>query len=224
MRTVLMLALVALMSTPGPALAGFQMKGYAAGHLPDCPNLATPQAMEMNGDPSSPELVVVSCYNGQADVGMVELGSSMVTWIHFEDWSAPPEHIYYVDVDSDGLLDAVIANPGGTIVVGWSTYGDAPESGTAPAVSIPARAYSNPAGGPCQIAFSVSRPGPVSVTIVDASGRRVREILAGTMSSGFYRPHWDARDESGSPAPSGVYFARIDTADGAQSVKVVLSR
>jgi len=224
MRYALTISLGALLLVAGPADAGFQMKGYAAGSMPESPNLPIPPVMEMNGDFLSPEVVVVNCYNGQADVGMVELGSSLISWIHFEDWTVPPDHIYYLDVDNDGLLDAVISAGGNLITVGWSVGASAPQPDAGGPVRPSATALSNPAHGQCRIAFSVSRSGPVSVTLFDSAGRRIRDILSGSMPSGFYSPTWDGRDDSGAEVSSGVYLAKITTPEGEQTAKVVLTR
>jgi hypothetical protein len=224
MRYALTLSLGALLLTAGPADAGFQEKGYIPGSMPESPNLPSPPVMEMNGDFLSPEVVVVNPHDGQMEVGMVELGSSQISWIHVMNWPEPPDRIYYLDVDNDGLLDAIISATCGVLIVGWSDGASALEPDAGGAVRLSATVRSNPAHDQCQVAFSNSRSGPVSVVLFDSSGRRIREILSGSMPPGFYNPTWDGRDDSGTEVSSGVYFAKITTSEGEQTAKVVLTR
>jgi hypothetical protein len=180
--------------------------------------------MEMDGDYESPEFVVVNCYNGQCDLGMAHIGTSTVEWIHFEDWTTPPERVDYLDIDGDGLLDALIQSGTGVIAVGWTPGASVPDAGNWASAPLQASSAPNPSGGRCQLSFSVAQAGPVSVTIYDPAGRRVRDLLSGSLPAGFYGPAWDGRDDFGNSVLSGVYFARIDAVDGERSVKLVLTR
>ncbi|MEO6463830.1 MAG: metallophosphoesterase, partial [Candidatus Eisenbacteria bacterium] len=65
-------------------------------------------------------------------------------------------------------------------------------------------------GGPVRLAFELPRAGQVALSIVDAAGRRVRELSAGRQHEGG--PHtatWDGRDEGGRGVPAGLYFALL---------------
>ncbi len=57
------------------------------------------------------------------------------------------------------------------------------------------------------------------VGIWDVAGRRVRERAA----TGN-RWDWDGRDESGAVVPAGIYFVRVRTADGTETLRVVKTR
>lgn len=111
---------------------------------------------------------------------------------------------------------------------GWLDLGAWPASGV-PETMLVAGAASpkplpNPAVGSCRISFAVPRAGAASAMIVDVDGRRVRELLSGTLPAGDYAPTWDGRDDAGRDAPAGVYLVRISTPAGETSGKVVLSR
>ena len=67
--------------------------------------------------------------------------------------------------------------------------------------------------------------GEVSVRIYDPSGRLIRTLTprAGTSSS-IGEAWWDGRDAFGSPAPTGIYYCRILTAESEQSMQIVKLR
>ena len=66
--------------------------------------------------------------------------------------------------------------------------------------------------------------GPVSLDIFDPAGRRVRTSERGDMPAGRRLYSWDGRLESGTHAPSGVYFIKLRTDGGALMRRVVLLR
>lgn len=95
--------------------------------------------------------------------------------------------------------------------------GDAPARATA----ITA-AYPNPFNPSTTVAFTLAAAGRAELALYDAAGRRVRTLAGGDLVAGEHVAVWDGQTESGSRAPSGVYFARL-TAAGASSVqKLVL--
>ena len=69
----------------------------------------------------------------------------------------------------------------------------------------------NPARGSVAMRFALPVDEPdVDVEIVDALGRRVRELqLAGTSTAGTHELAWDGRTQSGASAPGGVYYALL---------------
>ena len=68
----------------------------------------------------------------------------------------------------------------------------------------------NPARGAVTLRFALPRAASVSLAIFDVSGRRVRVLTSGAQPDGPHAVAWDLRDESGSAAGAGVYFARLD--------------
>jgi flagellar hook assembly protein FlgD len=61
----------------------------------------------------------------------------------------------------------------------------------------------------------------VEAAIYDVSGRRVSALDSGPSAAGRRMLTWDGRDASGSPAPAGVYFARVRTDLGVRSRAIV---
>jgi hypothetical protein len=99
-----------------------------------------------------------------------------------------------------------------------------------PARTSLAPPWPNPARGAATFAFTVGRQAQgrarVRLVLLDASGRIVRVLADRDYAPGQYGAAWDGRAEDGSPAPSGVYFARFSGADvaGAETRALVWLR
>jgi hypothetical protein len=74
------------------------------------------------------------------------------------------------------------------------------------------------------VRYELSQPSAVTVRILDASGRVVRNLYGGTLHQGSYELQWDARDDGGSSVASGVYYAQIATDGGTQTREVTVLR
>jgi hypothetical protein len=84
--------------------------------------------------------------------------------------------------------------------------------------------YPNPGPGPITCRFTLSRGGPVRLSIYDLAGRRVREVVREIADAGGHDLHWDGRDDAGRAAPAGVYLVRIATASGPRTARVAIVR
>lgn len=94
-----------------------------------------------------------------------------------------------------------------------------------PPVSMPmTRVFPNPSPGPFVLEVATVTPGFVTMSIVDAAGRRIREVHAGTLAVGTHRFVWDGRDEAGCATPSGMYYLRCATSGGVQSERLIRIR
>ena len=69
----------------------------------------------------------------------------------------------------------------------------------------------NPASGPMRVVFALPRAGQVDVAVIDAAGRRVRELASAPFTAGAHELTWDGRDDRGGPTAPGVYFVRIES-------------
>jgi hypothetical protein len=66
----------------------------------------------------------------------------------------------------------------------------------------------NPAHGPVRLTLGTPVAGRLSVTIVDAAGRRVRD-LSRDVAAGTIDVAWDLRDGSARRVAPGLYFASV---------------
>jgi len=74
------------------------------------------------------------------------------------------------------------------------------------------------------IRFELREQLPVRLGIWDMSGRLVRSLLEGPRAAGEYTIGWNGRDACGLPAPSGVYFLRLEAGSLVRTRQVVLAR
>lgn len=61
----------------------------------------------------------------------------------------------------------------------------------------------------------------VSLSVLDVSGRLVRQLDEGEREPGEHQVSWDGRDRAGHPAPSGAYFARL-VVEGRETVRTLV--
>ena len=64
----------------------------------------------------------------------------------------------------------------------------------------------NPFNPATVLTLSLPRSGPVSLTVFDLRGHKVRTLLQGTQSAGEMQVEWNGQDQAGRPVPAGVYF------------------
>ncbi|MDH5271062.1 MAG: T9SS type A sorting domain-containing protein [Candidatus Krumholzibacteria bacterium] len=94
-----------------------------------------------------------------------------------------------------------------------TAVGDTPADGYNAALSV----HPNPFNPVTTIEYEVARAGLVSLEVFDVSGRRVATLIAGEhREAGRYSVSYTAT------GASGVYFARLQTADGEVARKIVL--
>ena len=80
----------------------------------------------------------------------------------------------------------------------------------------------NPARESASVSFRTTRPGRTCVRLFDVRGALVRTLEQGYVSAGERIVRWDGTDERGGRVPSGVYFFRVESPDGAASQRVVV--
>jgi len=85
-----------------------------------------------------------------------------------------------------------------------------------------AQNYPNPFNPKTTILFRIPSAGKVRMGIYDAAGRLVRVLYDERMEAGEHAASWNGRDVFGRPVASGVYFARLVTAHGELSRRMLL--
>lgn len=90
---------------------------------------------------------------------------------------------------------------------------DVPERTHTSALSLEAPRPS-PAHGSVSIPFALARAARVRLALYDPSGRRVRVLHDGALPAGTHEIRWDGRGANGGTVGPGVYFCRLEMADG----------
>jgi hypothetical protein len=80
----------------------------------------------------------------------------------------------------------------------------------------------NPFNPETTMSFTVSQRTPVSLRIYNVNGALVRTVIDGELMPGQHHRVWDGRDDAGRAVASGVYFGKLVTSAGSQTVKMVL--
>jgi hypothetical protein len=86
------------------------------------------------------------------------------------------------------------------------------------------RAYPNPFANSTTIRFSLTHATPVDLSIYDAAGRIVRNLIHARAQTGDYAFAWDRKDRQGQIVPNGVYISRLVTDRGATTRSLILSQ
>jgi hypothetical protein len=93
---------------------------------------------------------------------------------------------------------------------------DDPEASIPESFSI-SQNYPNPFNAATVIKYAVTTPGDVELSVYNVLGQKVETLIKGHHDAGEYSITWNANH-----VPSGVYFAKIESSERGQSVKMVL--
>lgn len=102
------------------------------------------------------------------------------------------------------------------------TTGVVPASASVPIAARIDPVAPNPIGASARIRFAVPRTGPVRLSVVDVSGRRVAVLAEGHKEAGEWEATWNGLDAGGARLQSGVYFLNLRGSGFAASRKTVL--
>ncbi len=91
-------------------------------------------------------------------------------------------------------------------------------------VAVSLQAAPNPFNPQTELSFTLSRDSDVTLEIYSARGVRLARPHVGRLAAGRQAVRWDGRDDGGRGLASGVYLARLVTADGVGTAKLVLAR
>jgi len=84
------------------------------------------------------------------------------------------------------------------------------------------RAYPNPFNPTTTLKYEMGSAGPVSIDVLDVSGRKIRSLYNGIQSPGQHEIRWDARDDRGRSMSSGVYLFKVNVNGKQQTAKTLL--
>lgn len=80
----------------------------------------------------------------------------------------------------------------------------------------------NPFGPSTRIGYSLEFDTPVVLSVYDAAGREVRNLINAAQPAGVHSVRWDGRAQSGERVTPGVYFYRLTAAGQAETRKMLL--
>jgi hypothetical protein len=80
----------------------------------------------------------------------------------------------------------------------------------------------NPFNPGTMVSFTIPKAGRVTLNIFDVSGRHVRTIVDGVLTTGTKQFSWDGMDENGVRVSSGVYFYQLSFANKTLTKKMTL--
>ena len=119
--------------------------------------------------------------------------------------------------DADGQTLYITSGPGVyRLRIGTATSAD---DDAAEHVFAIQRVAPNPAGDTAQVVYHLGAPGPVTLTLLDALGRTLQTVDAGTRAAG---EHTRTLDLSG--LPPGAYAVHLQTNEGAASQPLTIVR
>lgn len=99
------------------------------------------------------------------------------------------------------------------------TTGNVLDAGVAAARTLELAPRQNPVRAQGQLEYATTREGHVTLELLDVAGRRVATLVDGVRPAGRAAASFDAASMG-----AGVYFARLRTAEGTRTAKVVIAR
>jgi hypothetical protein len=84
--------------------------------------------------------------------------------------------------------------------------------------------WPNPFNPSTTIQFGLKKSGLVRLSIYDASGRLVKELVNSTLPPGDHTEIWNGTNSAGDHVASGIYFYRLDAGESSMKKKMVLLR
>jgi hypothetical protein len=103
-----------------------------------------------------------------------------------------------------------------------SPVGVAPAPAHAAASLLQLSAAPNPARSGTSFTLALPSAGRAEFSIYDATGRRVRSLIASDLAAGSHVVAWDGRDESGARVGAGIYFTRLKVGASSTGGKLVV--
>lgn len=83
--------------------------------------------------------------------------------------------------------------------------------------------HPNPFNPRTTVSFSLASPADIDLAIYDVRGRQIATLDSGRRAAGDYDAVWKGLRTDGSPAASGVYFARL-TIRGEHDARILVTR
>jgi hypothetical protein len=87
-----------------------------------------------------------------------------------------------------------------------------------------AQNYPNPFNPETTIEFAIPKNSFVKLAVFNVLGQKIATLVNRDLTAGVYHEQWHGTADSGVTASSGIYFYRLETAQGVISRKMILMR
>jgi hypothetical protein len=177
--------------------------------------------------PSNPDMV--GNYDSGFPSGIYVSGDYAYTnsyyGIQIVDVSDPAGPTFVADYDTPGVASGIFLNgehifvaaESSIMILQFNPQTELGEIEILPAQLSLAQNYPNPFNASTTISFVLPQASEVTISIYNLLGQQVATILEDGLPAGEHDVVWNAED-----SPSGVYFARLETNDNSENIKMVL--
>ncbi|MFQ5570717.1 MAG: FlgD immunoglobulin-like domain containing protein [Rhodothermales bacterium] len=148
--------------------------------------------------------------------GSASLAALAHAFVHQNNADAPRKDICLVErFPGENAFDFDDVQKGSIPVCTDTATGVAtePVADGLPAGSTLQQSYPNPFRTSTTITYDVEQPGPVTVTVYDALGRKVKTLVDAHQAVGSHAVVWDGREAGGQAVASGTYFYRLQVGE-----------
>ncbi|MBD3334451.1 MAG: DUF362 domain-containing protein [Candidatus Eisenbacteria bacterium] len=167
----------------------------------------TPNSIFFSTDPVTNEYWARDLINAQR----IAMGYSEKPCPWVEDASEPPyelgisdpDQMTVINLDAAGVVDDAGRLSGGTFFT----------------ANVP-----NPFAESTTLRFRLERGGPVSLRILDAAGRSVRDLGTRWYAAGRNAAAWNGRDAKARRVAAGVYFAHLQAGSISRTRRIIVAR
>ncbi|MCI0694202.1 PKD domain-containing protein [candidate division KSB1 bacterium] len=159
-------------------------------------------------------------------------GGGGVDKFRIKIWSKATETVVY-DNQFGASEDADAGDPiaGGSIVIHSTSSAKSSETSADDAmpVALPEsyallQNYPNPFNPETEIRFQLPEASHVTVKIFNTLGENIRTLVDSDFAAGTHAVRWNARNERGEKAPSGVYFYQLVTPRFTETKRMILAK
>ena len=165
------------------------------------PTALTQDWQQLNGQSNSPGQITIGGFH---DMPLHDTGNSEILHVLFVENSQNVTRAEFkISAPLDDFKNALVSN-------GGSAAGDAP----APTTFALQQNYPNPFNPATKIKYNLPTAGQVNLTVYNLMGQQIRSLVNALQSSGEHQVTWDAKNDAGNKAESGIYFYRIEISSG----------
>jgi len=191
----------------------------------------SPQRKELNFILSDGEAIyayryapvsIYTYYLPERNLALLASRNDATNYIYLPQFLEGKEY-HYTSLSDDMLM----VFSGNSTPVTYTTFSAGYSSSTDNTQTIPISkhyVYPNPFNPSTTIAFHLTIPNLVNVSIYNLKGQRVKTLQENTLPEGDHYVVWNGRDELYHPVASGVYLYRITTPKGQKMGKMVLGK